>query len=168
MDTAQPDADWSKTAKKAIAERDDAKKKLREANSRIALLHSEFLNKIRPKYEAGLIKDYDIADLLHLHESFSPITEWITSLFIEAETENKIIARLDCPAVVISMFRRLGSGLFKDGGDLRKGHMGYLWTATVYLNNDLVPLSEKMKDKSILRAYLQGMAIEQPVHWMTD
>lgn len=129
-DMEQASAHWEREAKKAFAERDELKKRLREASGAIGA----------DEWRRQFVKDIDPAtdpwDTNNLGEFFHRYLESI-------EKENRTIVRMDVPADLLAMMRKLGRGIFDSNtaiGYRDTGLVGVLNLITpieVYLNNSL-------------------------------
>ncbi len=63
----------------------------------------------------------------------------VLEVFQEIESEDNVLERIECNAQVFKMFRTFGHTLVEQPTlrEVRKGLFGRIWTAEIWLNNDL-------------------------------
>ena len=115
---------WKEEAQKAFKERDELKHKLREAAPLVAT--EEWRKQFHRDIERNPAANFEYDEFL--------------GILSQAESENKLIDRIDVSAYVLREMRQWGSCVFQEATTsetLKRGIVGQVLYTYIYLNNDL-------------------------------
>lgn len=159
--------DWHKAAKKAFAERDEAKRKHKMAETQVAKLQVQYAEALSEAVANGLVWD----EVVRLDDF---VLNELDDLFCRAESDDKTILRIDGPAEFIRALRKLGMALLDESTyrDKAKGLFYGFRGAGIYLDNHLADLAPRGDSKASIagariRIYARDFFTEQPSAWMS-
>lgn len=150
---AMKDQDWSSVAKKAFAERDEAKRKLKEANEKISSYNKSMKASLRKAMEDGKFDEAWVDP--------EKIAYAFTNIKSRAEARAKFVTKIACPAPVIEGMRNCGASLFQESTEREKrtlGIVGIFMDVCIHLDNNLTSTKDEGSDTGhLVRYFMEDM-----------